>query len=101
MAKLSEFAGNLPWKFISFRHLGLESSAHKSPEERESADPQNVADSKEANTVEIGETSISPVKGSSSLEDVPLRTECIGAELRHENRYLLFDHGRKRLCFDQ
>ena len=30
---MSEFAGNLPQKFISFRHLGFESSAHNLPEE--------------------------------------------------------------------
>ena len=39
---MSEVAGNLPCKFISFRHLGVEPSAHKLPEERESENPQNV-----------------------------------------------------------
>ena len=57
-----EFVGILSRKFISFRHLGFGSNAHKVPEERESENPQNVAESKEANTVEIGETSTSPAK---------------------------------------
>ena len=39
---MSEFAGKLPRKFISFRHLGVESSAQKTPEERESENPQNM-----------------------------------------------------------
>ena len=36
----------------------------------------------------IGETSTSPAKSSSSLEDAPVRTECIGAELGYEDRDL-------------
>ena len=56
MSKKSEFAGNLPRKFISFRHLGFESSAHKFLEERDSKNPQNVIERDEVNTVEIGET---------------------------------------------
>ena len=75
---MSEFAGNLPRKFISFRHLGVESNAHKLPEERESENPQNVAESREVNTVEIGETSVSPAKSLCSLQDAPVRAECIG-----------------------
>ena len=59
---MSEFASNLPRKFISFCHLGFESSAHKFPEERASENPQNVVERDEANTVEIGETSASPAK---------------------------------------
>ena len=85
---MSEFAGNLPRKFISFRHLGFESSAHKFLEERESENPQNVVERDEANTVEIGETSASSAKSFCSLEDAPVRVECIGAELRHEDRNL-------------
>ena len=85
---MSEFAGNLPRKFISFRHLGFESSAHNLPEERESENPQNVADSKEANTVEIGKTSTSPAKSLSSLEEALVRAECIGARLGYEDRDL-------------
>ena len=85
---MSEFAGNLPRKFISFRHLGFESSAHKFLEERESENPQNVVERDEANTVEIGETSASPAKSLCSLEDGPVRVECIGAELGHEDRNL-------------
>ena len=78
---MSEFDGNLPGKFISFRHLGVETSAHKLPEERESETPQNVAERKVANTIEIGETSTSPSKSSSILEDAPMRAESIGAGL--------------------
>ena len=88
MSKMSEFAGNLPRKFFSFRHLGFESSAHNLLEGRESENPQNVAESKEANTIEIGETSASPAKSLCSLEDAPVRAECIGAELGHEDRNL-------------
>ena len=66
--------------FISFRHLGVESNAQNLPEERESENPQNVAESKEANTIETSETTTSPAKGLSSLEEALVRAECIGAE---------------------
>ena len=59
---MREFAGNLSRKLNSFRHLGFEFSEHKLPEERESEKPMNVAEIDEANTVEIGETSLSPAK---------------------------------------
>ena len=85
---MSEFAANLPRKFISFRHLGFESSAHKLPEERESENPQNVAGMEEVNSVEIGYTTHSPAKSLSSLEDVSVRAECIEAELGYEDRDL-------------
>ena len=85
---MGEFAGNLPRKFISFRHLGVQSNAHKLPEERESKNPQNAAESKEANTIETGETATSPAKGLSSLEEALMRVECIGAELGNEDRSL-------------
>ena len=85
---MSEFAGNLPRKFISFRHLGVESNTHKLPEERELEYNQSVAESREVNTVEIGETSASPAKSLCSLDDAPVRAECIGAELGHEDRNL-------------
>ena len=42
----------------------------------------------EANTVEIGETSASPAECLCGLEDAPVRAECIGAELVHEDRNL-------------
>ena len=85
---MSEFSGNLPRKFISFRDLGFESSAQNFPEERESEIPQNVVEGKEANTIGIGEASTSPAKSLSSLEDAPVRAECIGAELGYEDRKL-------------
>ena len=88
VSEKSEFAGNLTLKFISFRYLGFESSAHKFPEERESKNPQNVAGMEESNTVEIGETSTSPPVGSSSLQSVPKRAESIGAQLGEEDRNL-------------
>ena len=69
---MSEFAGNLPRKFISFRHLGVESSAHNLPKERESDNPQNVEEVVGTGTVEIGETSISPAKSMSVLQNVPV-----------------------------
>ena len=67
---MSEFAGNLPRKFISFRHLGFESSAHDVPKERESENPQNFEDVVGAITVEVGETSNSPAKVMSVLQNV-------------------------------
>ena len=76
---MREIAGNLPLRFFIFCHLGFETSAHKLPEERESENPRNVAGMEQANTVEIGETSTSPPKGSSSLEEAPVRALCIGA----------------------
>ena len=69
---MSKFAGNLPRKFISFRHLGFESSAHDVPKERESENPQNVEDVVGASTVEVGETSNSPAKFMSVLQNVPV-----------------------------
>ena len=85
---MSEFAGSLPRKFISFGHLGVESSAHKLPEEQESKNPQNVFESKEANTIEIGETFTSPAKASFSLQDAPVRAECNRVKLGDEDRDL-------------
>ena len=69
---MSEFAGNLPRKFISFRHLGVESSAHNLPKKRESKNPQNVEEVVGTGTVEIGETSNSPAKVMSVLQNVPV-----------------------------
>ena len=69
---MSEFAGNLPRKFISFRHLGFESSAHDVPKERESENPQNVEDVVGVSTVVVGETSNSPAKVMSVLQNVPV-----------------------------
>ena len=85
---MSEFAGNLPRKFISFRHLDFESSAHTLLEERESENPQSVGGMEEANNVEIGETYTSPPKASSSLQSPPMRAELIGAKLGDEDRNL-------------
>ena len=64
---MSEFAGNLPQKFIRFRHLGFESSAHDVPEERESENPQIVEEVVGTSIVEVGETSSSPAKVMSVL----------------------------------
>ena len=75
VSKRSEFAGNLPRKFISSRHLGVESSAHNVPEERESENPQNVEEVVGASTVKVGETSNSPVKAMSLLQNVPKSSE--------------------------
>ena len=85
---MNEFAVYSPRKFISFRHLVVDSSAHKLPEERESENPQNVAERKEANTYEIGETFTSRAKSPSSLQDAPVRAECIGAKLGDEDHDL-------------
>ena len=72
---MSEFAGNLPRKFISFRHLGVASSAHNLSEGRESENPQNVEGVVGASTVEVGETSNSPAKVMSVLQNVPVASE--------------------------
>ena len=85
---MSEFAGNLPRKFISFLYSGFESSAHNLSEERKSENPQKVAEMNEAKTVEIGETSPSPARGSSSLQGAPMRLESIGARLGKVDRNL-------------
>ena len=69
---MSEFACNLPRKFISFRHLGFESSAHDVSKERESENPQNVEDVVGASTVEVGETSNSPAIVKSVLQIFPV-----------------------------
>ena len=74
---MRKFAGNLPRKFISFRHLGVESSAHNVPEERESESPQNVEEVVGTSTVEIGETSNSPAKVMSVLQNVPVSSEVV------------------------
>ena len=74
---MSEFAGNLPRKFISFRHLGFESSAHNLRKERESENPQNVEELIETSTVEVGETSNSPAKVMSVLQNVPVSSEFV------------------------
>ena len=74
---MSDFAGNLPRKFISFRHLGFESSAHKVPEERELENPQSVDEVVGANTVEIGETSKAPTKVMSVLQNAPISSELV------------------------
>ena len=81
---MSEFAGNLPRKFISFRHLGFESSAQELREERESEYPQKVD---EVTTVVVGEASNSSTKVKSVLQNVPLSSEVemsIDMEKDHE-----------------
>ena len=77
---MSKFARNLPRKFISFRHLGVKSSAHKMLE-----NPRIVAKMREANTVKIGETFTSPVKDAISLQDASMTVESIGARLQDRN----------------
>ena len=81
---MSEIAGNLPRKFISFRHLCFESSAHDVPKERESENPQNVEDVVGASTVDVGETSNSPAKVMSVLQNVPVSSG-VGKSGRVEN----------------
>ena len=88
VSKMGEFFGNLPRKFISSCHLGSESSAHILLEERESENPQNVAEMDEANTVGIGETSTFPAKCSFSFQVAAMRAESIVANLKDENRAL-------------
>ena len=77
---MSEVAGNLPRKFISFRHLGVESNAHGLPEERELEDPQNV--------VEVGETNLSPAEVMSVFSNVPISSK-VGMSEEVENDHEL------------
>ena len=77
---MSVFAGNLPRKFVSFRHLGFESSAHKFLEERESENTQNV--------VEVGETNLSPAEVMSVFSNVPILRE-VGVSEEVENDHEL------------
>ena len=72
---MSDFAGNLPSEFISFRPLGFESSAHILSEERESENPQNDAQIDEVNTLIVCEKSNSPAKVLSLLQKVPMSSE--------------------------
>ena len=74
---MSEFAGNLPRKFISFRFLGFESSAYKVPEERESENLRNVEEVVGTSAVEVGETSSSPAKVMYVLQNVPVSSELV------------------------
>ena len=83
---MSELAGNLPRKFIGFRRLGVESSAHKIA--RRTVVREFPECSKAANTTEIGKTSTSPAKGSSNLQDAAVKAGCIGAKLGDEDRDL-------------
>ena len=82
---MSEFAGNLPCKFISSRQLGVESSAHTLPEEQESENPHNIDEIVRADTVEIGETTLPPAKRSCKLQDAPVRFESSGARMGDED----------------
>ena len=75
---MSEVAGNSPRKFISFRHLGFESSAHNLPEEWEFEKPRKIAQIDDVNTVVVGETLESPAKVTSFLQVAPMRIESIG-----------------------
>ena len=72
---MSEFAGNLPPKFIIFCRLGFEFSAHILPEARESVSL-------------VVETSRSPVEVPCILQDAPLAVESSGAKLWDDNRDL-------------
>ena len=82
---MSEFARNLTSKFSSFRYLGLESSPHVFPEERDFENPQNVAQIDKVKTVVLCETSKSPAKLESILQRAPMGAENIGARVGDEN----------------
>ena len=74
---MSKFTGNLTRKFNSFCHLAFESIANNLSEERESENAQNVAEMDEANIVEVGDTSNSPPKFMSVLQNVPTSSEIV------------------------
>ena len=77
VSKMSQLAGILPRKFISFRHSGFESSAHNLSEERESENPDNIPEFDEVNTVVVGKTSNSPAKVISILQTVVTSSESV------------------------
>ena len=87
---MSELAGNLSRKFISFRHLGFQSSAHSFLEERESENPQTVEEVVGTSTVGVGETSNSPAKVMSVLQTVPVASEVEKSSKVEEDRELTF-----------
>ena len=74
---MTDFAGNLPLKFLSFRHLGFKSSAHNLSEELEFENFQNFAEIGELITVVVGETSNSPAKVMSVLQNAPMSSEIV------------------------
>ena len=65
VSKMSDSAGNLPRRFISFRPLKFESNADNLPDEQESENHQNIAETDEVNAVVVYETSTSPAKVTS------------------------------------
>ena len=77
VSKMSELVGNLPRKFNIFRHLGVKSSAHKLSEEWESKNLQKVEEIVGTSTVEVGETSNSPAKVMSVMQNVPVSSEVV------------------------
>ena len=85
---MSGFAGNLPRKFSSFRHLVFESSAHIVPEGRQSENPQNFDKVVGTSTVGVAETSNSPAKVKSVLQTVPVASEVEKSGEVEENREL-------------
>ena len=85
---MSEISGSLSRKFISFRHLGFESSAHNLPEKRELENPQNVEEVFGTSSVEVGETSNSPAKIMSVLQNVPVSSGVVESGSVHEDHEL-------------
>ena len=83
-----EVAGNLPQKLNDFRHFGFKSSADNLSEERESENLQIVAEIDEVNTVVVGETSNTPAKIMSFLQNVPMSIENVTSGVLEKNHKL-------------
>ena len=82
---MNDFAGNLRPKFISFCHLGFESSANNLPGEWQSENPQIIAQTDEGITLVMNKTSNSPAKIMSVLHSVQVVDENVGSEVEEKD----------------
>ena len=85
---MSNFAGNLPSKFISFFHSGFKFFGHSLPEERESENLEKVDEIHKVNTAVAGETSINPTKFISILQNVPMSSEILTSRVAQKDHDL-------------
>ena len=74
---MSEFAGNLSHRLISVFNLIFESSAHNSPKELKAENQQTAEQVGEFDAAAVGETSSSPAKSMSVLQQPPMSVESV------------------------
>ena len=79
VSKMREIAGNLPRKFISFRHLGFEYQAHILRKEREVENPRSFAQPDEININVVIETSNFLGKIKSAPQTAPMVDENVAS----------------------